>query len=118
MFLYYAFPMLFDTLRSLIGPFPRLICKISVFVKNVSSINVALMSVALSFTKVLFVFYYKTIPVMEDNFWARFIYMTCSMVSMLASFSRLYLPGRPILNEVRKHHSLSLPFIKNISNLL
>ena len=100
MFLYYAFPMLFDTLRSLMGPFPRPICKLSVFIKNVSSINVALMSIALSFTKVLFVFYYKTIPVMEDNFWARFIYMTCSMVSMLASFSRLYLPGRPILNEV------------------
>ena len=52
------------------------------------------------FAKLIFVFYYKCIPFMDDNFWSIFIYMICSLISILATISRFYLPGRPILNEV------------------
>ena len=37
---------------------------------------------------------------MDDNFWANFLYMTTSLISVLASAFRLYQPGRPVLNEV------------------
>ena len=37
---------------------------------------------------------------MDDKFWANFLYMTTSLISVLASACRFYQPGRPVLNEV------------------
>ena len=102
MFIWFAMPMFLDLLRALIGPFSGPVCSAGVFVKNVTSINVSLIMVCLTSTKLIFTVAFKRIPIMDDQFWANFLYMTTSLISILASACRFYQPGRPILNEVHE----------------
>ena len=100
MFVWFAMPMSLDLLRALLGPLSRPACLTGIFLKNVTSFNVSLIMVVLTSTKLIFIFAFKRIPIMDDNFWANFLYMTTSLISVLASAFRLYQPGRPVLNEV------------------
>ena len=100
MFIWFSIPMFLDLLRALFGPFSRPACLTGIFLKNVTSFNVSLIMVFLTSTKLIFIFAFKRIPIMDDNFWANFLYMTTSLISVLASAFRLYQPGRPVLNEV------------------
>ena len=116
MFIWFSLPMTFDLLRALLGPLSRPACLTGIFLKNVTSFNVSLIMVALTSTKLTFIFAFKRIPIMDDKFWANFLYMTTSLISVLASACRFYQPGRPVLNEViyfdqRKHLQLHRFFI-------
>ena len=90
--------MTIDCIRALYGPLNKFICLFNVFIKNVGPINACMITLTMTLTKFVFVFIYKSIPVMEDDFLSTFIYI--NMISILASLSRMYLPGRPIFNEV------------------
>ena len=100
MFICFAMPMFLDLLRALFGPFSKPACLTGIFLKNVTSFNVSLIMVFLTSTKLIFIFAFKRIPIMDDQFWAHYIYTTTSLISVLASSFRLYQPGRPVLNEV------------------
>ena len=100
MYLWVIIPMSLDLVRALAGPLPRELCSFGVFMKNVISINIVLILVTLTFTKFVIIFAFKSIPVMDDKFWATFCYASTSLISIVASGCRFYQPGRPILNEV------------------
>ena len=96
----FGFAMFLDLVRALMWPFPWAFCIISVFIKNVTSINISLITLTLATTRFVFIFGFKRIPVMEDRFWATLLYMVTTMISFFASAIRFYLPGRQTLNEV------------------
>ena len=96
----FGFAMFLDLVRALMWPFPWAFCIISVFIKNVTSINISLITLTLTTTRFVFIFGFKRIPVMEDRFWATLLYMVTTMISFFASAIRFYLPGRQTLNEV------------------
>ena len=100
MLIIFIFPMTIDTMRVFFGPLNFYVCTFGVFIKNVQAINICFITLTITITKFVFVFIYKSIPVMEDNFLSTFIYLTSNMVSILATLSRMYLPGRPIFNQV------------------
>ena len=98
--LMFGFAMFLDLIRALMWPFPWAFCIISVFIKNVTSINISLITLTLTTTRFIFIFGFKRIPIMEDRFWAMLLYAITTMISFFASAIRFYLPGRQTLNEV------------------
>ena len=96
--------MTIDCIRAIYGPLNNSICLFNVFIKNVGPINACMITLTMTLTKFVFVFIYKSIPVMEDDFLSTFIYMNINMISILATLSRMYLPGRPIFNQVNTQH--------------
>ena len=102
MALFIGFLSTMDLFRSIYGPLPDSLCVFIVFMKNIIQLNVSQLSMMLTVTKFAFVCIYKSIPSMNDNFLSIYIYMSINMVSFLTTLSRKYLPGRPILLEVKK----------------
>lgn len=100
MCLYFLIPISLDTLRVFVGPLPRLLCKTSVLVKNIVTLNVSQISLLMTVSKFFFLCYYKSIPLMDDNFLSTFCYMIINLISILATTARFYLPGKPTLNEL------------------
>lgn len=100
MCLFYCGPTFIDTLRIVSGPLPKYVCSTSLFVKNVVFNNIAMFSLAMTFTRFLCVCVYKSLPVMEDNFLSRFLNLLINLLSVLAVAGRYYLPGKPILQEL------------------
>ena len=116
MIIYYISSLAIDVVRAIFGPLNDFVCTFGVFIKNVVPINASLITLSMTITKFVFVFIYKSIPCMEDNFLSFFIYLTINMISILSTFSRLYLPGRPIFNkvllffiEIKINHLCKLP---------
>lgn len=100
MCLFYFVSTLVDTLRVIFGPMPRTICTLTIFIKNFVYINMAQFSLAQTVIKFLCVCIYKSIPTMEDDFLFVFLCTLFNIISFLAVGIRMYLPGKPILQEV------------------
>lgn len=100
MVIYFALPISIDMIRMLWGPLPAAICDIGVLAKNMFLASVSQTVLYMTLTKFLFVFVYKSIPSIDDDFLSVFIFVLVYIISLLASASRLSLPGRPILNKV------------------
>ena len=101
--MYHVFCTTIDTLRSVVGPLPYVVCSVNVYMKNLAHINVSLFTLSITATKFSFVCIYKSIPLMEDNFLSTVIYATSNTISILGAAAKLYLPGRPILNVVNTY---------------
>lgn len=100
MIVHQALPTTIDLIRILFGPLPLGICNLGIFGKNLFFASVSLLTVAATVTKFTFVCIFKSIPVMEDQFLSFYLFFSINIFSCLISFSRLYLPGRPLLNQV------------------
>lgn len=100
MIIYFVMPITTDMIRMLWGPLPSWICDIGVLGKNMFLASVSQTVFSMTLTKFTFVFVYKSIPSIEDNFFSIFIFSLVYMVSLLVSASRFCLPGRPILNKL------------------
>lgn len=101
MILFYVFPVHLDLLRVFVGPLPKPVCFFVVFMKNVLQLNMSMIAFCITLTKFLIICVYKSIPVMDDNFISLFLIILVNIISILITVSRKYLPGRPILNEVK-----------------
>ena len=92
-------PLTLETLRVLVGPLPRILCQLIVFVKNLVCYNVCQSCIMMTLTKLAFLCHFKSIPIMEDNFLSTFLYLIFNLLSILTVLARFYLPGTP-LNEL------------------
>ena len=100
MVLYIIFPLTIDFIRAIYGPLNDYVCYVGVFFKTVISINCCLTALVMTITKSVFVFIYKSIPIMDDNCLSMIIYVTINMISIMATLIRFYLPGRPVVTYV------------------
>ena len=75
-------------------------CKCIIFFKNFFHCNVSQFIVAITATKYCFVCIYKSIPTINDNFLATFLYLTINMNSFIITTVMMELPGRYPLNFV------------------
>ena len=91
-----------EFLRSIFGPLPYFLCQFGFFTKMFVSMNFFMIMAGQAFTKFVFVVIFRSIPEIDDNFYAFFFYTLISLISLLSALSRLYLPGRPILYHVSK----------------
>lgn len=64
--------------------------------------NGALLFLAKTFAKFSFVCIYKSLPEMDDNLLAIFTYTAINMLGLLATLTKMYLPGKPTLDYVNR----------------
>ena len=89
-----------DVSRAIFGPLPLKMCQFNIFAKNMIHINTSLLCMAISGTKFAFIVVYRQIPEIDDNFISAYIYMVTNLVSVISTFIILYLPGKPVINQV------------------
>ena len=93
--------LILDTTRALFGPLNNYVCVVNSFLKGFLTMNVSMLSLTTTITKFVYIFIFKAIPIVDDDFLATYIYMMINSVTFLVQFCRMSLPGRPILNTVR-----------------
>ena len=88
-------------MRIIFGPLPRPVCMVGIFLKNFYMHALAMNQ----FFKVCFkfsvAFYFKSMPIMDDNFLNLFLNLVYTVISSVIIFAKFYSPGRPVFNEVR-----------------
>lgn len=77
--------------RLVIGPLPDFICKFGTFGIQFFGMNTCFLAVAIGWCKVAFAYFYKSIPVMEDKFFATYIIMNAYLLSILGIASKALL---------------------------
>ena len=98
--IYYVAGTGLDLLRILTGPKPEWLCTFVIFIKNFVNFNVILICLVLSATKYIFIGIYKSMPCINDDFLSAFIHMTLNMLSFMFTAIKVYMPGKPRLNQV------------------
>ena len=106
-----------DLIRALSWPFPWGFCIIVVYIKNFAYLNIGLITLTMTTTRFVFIFFFKRLPIIEDKFWANLFYAVTSMISLLATASKFYLPGRQTMNEVYICMKLTLQIFR-YSNII
>ncbi len=100
MIILFSFATTIDTIRAVIGPLPKAVCKVGIFTKNIFFTNTAQNVMAMTIFKYIFVVVYRSIPIMDDNFLSTYLIISINMISIISSLVRMVAPGRPILNEL------------------
>lgn len=77
-------------LRQLIGPLPPFICKIDMFFKIYTSCNMASLMASISIIRFILVCIFKAMPIMDDAFLGKFIYMSVGLANFLNVSGKLY----------------------------
>ena len=108
MVLRYIIPGSIFNLRLLWGPLPETLCKMVTAFGVFNGINISILSFATTATKFAFIVWFRTIPVMDDNFLAFFINLNLTLLSILATFSKMMLQPSPTTVEV--HFNIFLTF--------
>ena len=101
MLIWYFFVTGMDSLRAVIGPLPNFICFSNIFLKNLLCCNMLLTVLAITSTRFMFVCIYKSIPSMDDDFFANLLYRSINLISLLLVSIRVKSPGKYPLNYVR-----------------
>ena len=110
--MYFAIPFTMDTIRVVFGPLPLWLCTIGATTKHFVVLNVAQITLILTCFKFSFIFFFKTIPIMEDNFLSLFIYISVNITSGVMLLIRYHLLQRPFIAQVRYHICSSMLFHK------
>ena len=97
---YYLIANGLDSVRAIFGPMPESICSVAVFFKNVIQCNVAQFSILVTITRFTFVCVYKSIPVLNDQLFAHFLFASVNMTSFMIVTIVSVLPGKMPLNYV------------------
>ena len=73
----------------------------NIFLKNLLCCNMLLTVLAITSTRFMFVCIYKSIPSMDDDFFANLLYRSINLISLLLVSIRVKSPGKYPLNYVR-----------------
>lgn len=93
-----------QAIRPIYGPMPHVACKLVIGTFQVF-IPICICWIGLSVTGARFVFsyLYGSIPVMDDDFWVRFITRVTMIWSAVATMAKFYTEDRPMITEVIMH---------------
>lgn len=86
--------------RRILGPFPGWICKTASFIQFFTVINICHLTILISATRFAFVFYFKSIPTMNDKLISTFFMMITNLWSFLAVLSKMYVEEKTLFLEV------------------
>lgn len=95
-----GFSSVLQALRLLLGPMPRSVCQVLTGVQVFTSINICLMALSVSGARFTFAYIYKTIPVMDDDFWVSLINRVIMTWSALVTLAKHYTEEKVIITEV------------------
>ena len=79
-----------DAIRAMFGPLPVPVCKIGAFLKVATVVKFCLHSFAMTLTKFVFIFIFKSIPVMDDSFLSFVINSNVTLWTFLTSSAKFY----------------------------
>lgn len=103
--------------RAIFGPLPGVLCKIGTFGMQFFGMNICLIAVAIGWSKLGFAYIYKTIPVMDDKFFATYIVANIHLVTLLAIGAKSVVDEKHMLSHEVSDDKLlkSLKTIKILS---
>ena len=84
----------------MVGPLPRPVCMVGIFVKNFYIHSLMMNNLIRNCCRLSIVFYFKSMPVMNDNFLSLFFNLAFTQASVIIIFAKFYSPGKPVLNEL------------------
>ena len=88
--IYYVVAGGIDAVRATFGPLPVPVCKIGAFLKVATVVKFCLLSFAMTLTKFIFIFIFKSIPVMDDSFLSFVINSNVTLWTFLTSSAKFY----------------------------
>ena len=88
--IYYVVAGGIDAIRAMFGPLPVPVCKIGAFLKVATVVKFCLLSFAMTLTKFVFIFIFKSIPVMDDSFLSFVINSNVTLWTFLTSSAKFY----------------------------
>ena len=100
MALFYILLSTMDIIRTVFGPLPLPVCSLIILAKNCIYANVAQITAMMTLIRFVIIFFYKSLPVMEDKLLSVIIYAMVNIFSFIAAFSRMFLAKRPYLPQV------------------
>ena len=109
----YSVPGFIFNLRAIIGPLPIILCKFVTILNVWNGMNVALLLFSTTATKFVFIFWFRSIPVMDDDFLAFFINFSINFLSILGTLSKVLLQPTPTTVEVSAFFAISLESQQN-----
>lgn len=86
--------------RHMIGPLPELACKSLTGILVFTSINICLLALSVTAGRFTFAYIYKTIPVMDDDFWVKLINRVIMTWSALVTIAKQYTEDKVMITEV------------------
>ena len=86
----------------MLGPLPDFICFSNVCLKNFIHCALMLTVLASTFTRFMFVCIFKSIPLMNDNFFANILSRCICLISIILVALRVKSPGKYPLNYVSR----------------
>lgn len=89
-----------DVSRLIFGPLNEHVCMLGIIMKNLFSINLFIVGLAVTLTKYAYICVYRS-PVFDDNFLSAFIHLLTYLLSILACAVKFFGPGAPVLNKVK-----------------
>ena len=89
-----------DTLRAVFGPPPYFICSISVFIKHCFFLNVAQNILAITVVKSILILFFKSFPIMNDQFLSFYIFVLVHLISIYINILRFMAFQKPLRHQV------------------
>ena len=86
--------------RTVFGPMPNWLCQTGTFFTVFCPMNLALTSLAITTTKATFVYVFKSIPVMDDNFLRFSFQLIQNVLVILATAAKFYLEEKTTITSV------------------
>lgn len=96
----YVFGTTFHTFRGVMGPQNEVVCHIETMVAVYGCISISLHAVAITATKFIIAYVFKSIPVIDDNFMTIWISGSIVIFSLLATMGKFYTEEKTMINEV------------------
>ena len=100
----YIIPGFAFNLRAIVGPLPGLVCKAVAFFNVFNGINLSLITLSITTTKFVFICYFQSIPVMDDNLISLIIYSNTLLNSFVITSGTFLIQTQSFtLFEVKIH---------------
>ena len=93
--------MTFDTIRCIFGPLPLSLCTVITVLKGVIFLNICQITMVLTSVKAAFIFFFKSIPTLDDNLVSVYMYMTVNVLSFTVASFRMISLKTPLFHQVR-----------------
>lgn len=87
--------------RAIFGPMPGIWCKVGALGQQFFGMNICLISMSIGWTRTIIAYFFKTIPVMDDKFFATFIVIAINLLTFMANLAKNVVEERRmIITEV------------------
>lgn len=96
----YVFGFIIQTIRPIYGPMPQVVCRVSVAIQVFTGMNIVLLSLSVTVVRFAFIWIYRAIPTMDDEFLVKFIVRAITLWTAISSAFKYYIEDKINISEV------------------